>query len=67
MPRQGTANTRDCLDHVVMFGEADFRRVLKAYALYYSEVPTHLALDGRARVQAAQPLGDILPLPLLGE
>jgi hypothetical protein len=27
---------RDCFDHVIVFGEAHLRRVLKAYASYYS-------------------------------
>ncbi len=43
------------------------RRVLKAYALYYNQVRTHLALDKDApEFRQAQPLGDILALPLLG-
>ena len=36
---------RECLDHVVVFGEAHLRRILAAYADYYNEVRTHLALD----------------------
>jgi transposase InsO family protein len=35
---------RECLDHVVVFGEAHPRRIVKAYASYYNEVRTHLAL-----------------------
>lgn len=36
---------RECLDHVVVFGEAHLRRVLKKYATYYNQVRTHLSLD----------------------
>src|SRR6266446_4467116 len=36
---------RECLDHVVVFGEAHLRRVLKTYASYYNKVRTHLSLD----------------------
>ena len=34
---------RECLDHVVIFGEAHLRQVLKAYAAYYNNVRTHLS------------------------
>jgi transposase InsO family protein len=36
---------RECLDHFVVFGEAQLRRVLKAYASYYNELRTHLSLN----------------------
>ena len=36
---------RECLDHLVVFGEAHLRRILKTYATYYNEVRTHLSLD----------------------
>jgi transposase InsO family protein len=36
---------RDCLDHVLIFGEQHLRRVLALYALYYNRTRTHLALD----------------------
>jgi hypothetical protein len=35
---------RECIDHVVVFGEAHLRRILKAYAAYYNEIRTHLSL-----------------------
>src|SRR5580704_6905586 len=42
----------ECLDHVVVFGEADLRRVLKAYASYYNQVRTHLSTgQGRTTFQ----------------
>src|ERR1700740_1408030 len=36
---------RECLDHIIVLGEADLRRILKSYARYYNETRTHLALD----------------------
>ena len=36
---------RESLDHLIVFGEAHLRGVLKAYASYYNEVRTHLSLD----------------------
>jgi transposase InsO family protein len=35
---------RECLDHVVVFGEAHLRRILAAYAGYYNGLRTHLSL-----------------------
>jgi transposase InsO family protein len=36
---------RECLDHLVVFGEAHLRHVLKAYAAYYNQIRTRLSLD----------------------
>ncbi len=36
---------RECLDHVLVFGEAHLKRILARYAIYYNRVRTHLALD----------------------
>ena len=41
---------RECLDHIIVLGEAHLRRVLKSYAPYYNEIRTHLALDKDAPV-----------------
>jgi transposase InsO family protein len=58
---------RECLDHVVVFGDAHLRRVLTSYASYYSQIRTHLSLDKDApEVRQAQPVGAIVALPLLG-
>ena len=38
---------RECLDHLVVSGEAHLRSSLKTYALYYNEVRTHLSLGRR--------------------
>ncbi|MBR1069144.1 integrase core domain-containing protein [Bradyrhizobium liaoningense] len=32
---------RECLDHIVVMGEASLRRTLKTYARYYNEVRSH--------------------------
>jgi Integrase core domain len=44
---------RDCLDHVLIFGERHLRRVLTLYSLYYNETRTHLALGKDAPVRRA--------------
>ena len=35
---------RECLDHVIVFGERHLRHVLRSYAEYYNGVRTHLSL-----------------------
>ena len=35
---------RECLDHVLIFGERHLRHVLKSYSVYYNETRTHLGL-----------------------
>jgi putative transposase len=39
---------RECLDHVIVFGEAHLRRMLTAYFAYYHESRTHLSLNRNA-------------------
>src|ERR1700733_14330571 len=36
---------RECVDHVIVLGEAHLRRILKSDARYYNETRTHLAFD----------------------
>src|SRR6267154_784800 len=36
---------RECLDHVLVLGEAHLRRILRAYADYYNRIRTHLSLE----------------------
>ena len=36
---------RECLDHIVVFGEAHLRRILRSYACYYNDIRTHRSLD----------------------
>jgi transposase InsO family protein len=58
---------RECLDHVLVFGEAHLRRILADYAAYYNGVRTHLALGKDAPVsRPVQSVGRIVPLPFLG-
>ena len=58
---------RDCLDHVVVFGERHLRHLLRSYANYYNQARTHLSLDKDAPVsRAVQAVGCILPVPILG-
>jgi transposase InsO family protein len=57
---------RECLDHVLVFGEAHLRRVLKTYAGYYNEVRTHLSLDKEApNCRRPQTAGSIVAMPIL--
>jgi transposase InsO family protein len=58
---------RECLDHVVIFGEAHLQQVLKAYASYYNSVRTHLSLSKDAPlVRPVRRIGDIVTRPILG-
>ena len=58
---------RECLDHVIVFGEAHLRRILAAYAAYYNEIRTHLALDKDAPMsRPVQSIGRIAAKPILG-
>jgi Integrase core domain len=58
---------RECLDHIIVFGEAHLRRILKSYALYYNETRTHLALDKNASLsRTVRRAGRILCRPVLG-
>jgi len=58
---------RDCLDHVVVFGERHLRHLLESYQRYYNEARTHLSLDKDAPVsRSVQAAGRIAAKPLLG-
>jgi transposase InsO family protein len=39
---------RECLDHMIVFGEAHLRRTLGRYAAYYNESRIHRSLDRNA-------------------
>src|ERR1700726_1920112 len=41
---------RECLDHLVVFGEVHLRRIVSAYVSYYNEARTHLALNKDAPI-----------------
>jgi len=36
---------RECVDHVIVLGEAHLRGILQAYARYYNDLRTHRSLD----------------------
>ena len=58
---------RECLDHVVVFGERHLRHVLSCYMEYYNAARTHLSLDKDAPVQRlVQTVGLIQARPILG-
>jgi transposase InsO family protein len=58
---------RECVDHVVVFGERHLRHVLQSYLKYYNETRTHLSLDKDAPIpRAAEAVGRILSRPVLG-
>ena len=57
---------RDCLDHVLIFGERHLRQVLTLYSLYYNETRTHLGLSKDAPLRrAVQRSGTIVTTPIL--
>ena len=41
---------RECVDHIIVLGEAHLRRILKSYADYYNRVRTHRSLNRDAPV-----------------
>src|SRR3954470_10553254 len=58
---------RDCLDHVVVFGERHLRHLLGSYQKYYNDARTHLSLNKDAPAsRAVQAVGRIVPTPHLG-
>ena len=58
---------RDCLDHVVVFGEQHLRHLLRSYQRYYNETRTHLSLDKDAPIsRSIETVGRILSQPILG-
>jgi transposase InsO family protein len=58
---------RECLDHIVIFGEAHLRQVLKTYAAYYNQLRTHLALTKDAPLsRPVHWFGEVIAMPILG-
>jgi transposase InsO family protein len=58
---------RECLDHIVVFGDTHLRRVLSAYTGYYNELRTHLSLDKDSPShRPVQWLGQVTAWPVLG-
>jgi len=57
----------EALDHLIVFDEAQLRRVLKNYAAYYNRVGTHLSLEKNAPdFRRPQKLGSIASISILG-
>jgi transposase InsO family protein len=57
---------RECLDQVLIFGEAHLRQILTMYASYYNGTRTHLSLDKDAPIpRAVQQCGTIVATPIL--
>ena len=46
---------RECVDHVVVLGEAHLRRILTRYAAYYNELRTHRSLGKDAPISSRYP------------
>jgi transposase InsO family protein len=58
---------RECLDHIIVFGEEHLRRVLQSYACYYNGTRTHRSLDKDAPVhRPIQRIGALKSRPILG-
>jgi transposase InsO family protein len=58
---------RECVDHVIVLGEAHLRRILKSYVAYYNNIRTHRSLDKDAPVsRPVQRVGSIKSHAILG-
>jgi transposase InsO family protein len=58
---------RECLDHIVVFGERHLRHLLCGYANYYNRTRTHLSLNKDSPApRAVESCGRILPVRILG-
>jgi transposase InsO family protein len=59
---------RECVDHMIVFGEAHLGRTLGAFAAYYNKVRVHRSLDQDAPFhRAIEHLGAIASRPVLGD
>ena len=58
---------RECLDHVIVFGERHLRQVVRAYQRYYNEARTHLSLSKDApEPREVRAIGRVHSVPILG-
>jgi transposase InsO family protein len=58
---------RECIDHVVVFGERHLRHVLLSYQDYYNATRTHLSLNKDAPVpRGVEWAGNVVCRPILG-
>ena len=57
---------RECLDHVLIFGERHLRQILKSYTHYYNDTRTHLGLHKDTPLpRPVQRSGAIVTVPIL--
>ncbi|MDI4238584.1 integrase core domain-containing protein [Bradyrhizobium sp. Arg237L] len=58
---------RECVDHIIVLGEAHLRRILRSYARYYNDIRTHRSLDKDAPApRPVQRIGSIKSHAILG-
>jgi transposase InsO family protein len=58
---------RECLDHVMIFGDVHLRRIPRTYASYYNEQRTHRSLAKDTPLhRVIERLGTVTSRPLLG-
>jgi transposase InsO family protein len=58
---------RECVNHIVVWGEGHLRRILRAYARYYNTIRTHRSLDKDAPAfRSVQRVGTITSYAILG-
>src|SRR6266403_1051389 len=58
---------RECVDHIIILGEAHLRRILRSYACYYNGIRTHRSLGKDAPVsRQIQRIGSIKSHAILG-
>jgi len=63
---------RECLDHLLLLGEAHLRRALGEYVVYFNQARPHQGLGQRVPALGVSPVptrhdaGDIVALPVLG-
>ena len=58
---------RECVDHLIVLGEAHLRRILRTYMRYYTNIRMHRSLDKDAPVsRPVQRTGIINSRPILG-
>jgi transposase InsO family protein len=58
---------RECVDHLIVLGEAHLHRILEIYAHYYNDIRTHRSLNKDAPIsRLVQRTGIISSRPILG-
>ena len=58
---------RECLDHVIILGEASLRQTLHFYSRYYHRSRLHLSLDKDSPdLRPVQSVGNVVAIPEVG-